>query len=90
MSRKRDKLEVIYDILLNIKEKKGKANPTHILYRSNLSYSMLQEYLQDLLRRRFIKEERIKDKKIYSITKEGEIFLLKYKEIRDFVDSFVT
>ncbi len=51
---------------------------------------MLQEYLQDLLRRRFIKEERIKDKKIYSITKEGEIFLLKYKEIRDFVDSFVT
>ena len=39
---------------------------------------------------KFLKEVKIdKDKKGYSITKEGEMFLLKYKEIRAFVDSFV-
>jgi len=90
MSRKRDKLEVIYDMLITIREKKGKANPTHILYRSNLSYHMLQEYIKDLIHRKFIKEDVEKSKRTYFITKEGETFLLKYKEIREFVDSFVT
>jgi len=49
MSRKRERIVIIYDILKVIQEKGGKAIPTHILYKSNLSSQMLKEYLADLI-----------------------------------------
>jgi predicted transcriptional regulator len=49
MNKKRDRLQVIYDILKVIKEKNGRIKPTHILYKSNLSHQMMDEYLRELL-----------------------------------------
>ena len=38
MNKKRDRLQVIFDILKTISEKSGRIKPTHILYKSNMSY----------------------------------------------------
>ena len=54
MSKKRTRLEVTYDILQVIRNRNGKIKPTHILYKSNLSYQMMDEYLRELIQKSFI------------------------------------
>ncbi|NCO11817.1 hypothetical protein CO038_02465 [Candidatus Pacearchaeota archaeon CG_4_9_14_0_2_um_filter_39_13] len=92
MGKKRDRLEIIKDILKVIREKSGKIKPTHILYKSNLSYQMMDEYLQELKSKEFIVEHTLKTKgkesKTYSITDKGLKFLEKYRMIVDFTESF--
>jgi predicted transcriptional regulator len=61
MERKRNKLEVIFDILKVIREKSGKIKPTHILYKSNLSYLMMKDYLNELIEKGLIKEQSFND-----------------------------
>ncbi len=38
MNTRRDRVEIVFDILRSIQEKKTKMKPTHLLYKSNLSY----------------------------------------------------
>ena len=94
MSRKRNRLEIIRDILVVIRDKSGKIKPTHILYKSNLSHQMMDEYLQELISKDFIVEHEIvkgKNKiksKTYSVTSKGLTFLDKYRAITEFTESF--
>lgn len=89
MNRKRERLEIIHDILKALQDKGGKLKPTHILYKSNLSYQMLTEYLTDLIEKRLIIEEEDKKKnKFYSITEKGLNFLNDFKVIRNFMESY--
>ena len=74
-----------------IQEKNGKAKPTRILYKSNLSHIMMKEYLKDLLTRGLIKETIAKDSKAgrtYSLTSKGTDYLSQYRTIVSFMDSF--
>ena len=88
MERKRSKLEVIRDILLVIQGKNGRARPTQILYKSNLSHIMMKDYLADLISRGFIKESHAKDGRTYSITEKGVKYLSEYHTIINFMESF--
>ncbi len=88
MNKKRSRLEVIRDILEVIRGRNGKIKPTHILYKSNLSHQMMEEYLQDLIIKKFIIENRTKDGKTYSITEKGNNYLDKYRLITEFTESF--
>ena len=88
MNRKRERLQVIYDILKTIREKDGKVKPTHILYKSNLSHQMMEEYLKELISKNFIIENKTNKGKTYSLTQKGFDYLSKYKFIVDFIDSF--
>lgn len=85
---KRDRLQVIKDILKVVQEKSGKIRPTHIMYKANLSHQMLEEYLKELMDKGFIKEEKQKKGKTYSITDKGHNYLQQYKLIINFTDSF--
>jgi predicted transcriptional regulator len=87
-TRKRDRLQVIHDILKAIQEKDGKIRPTHILYKSNLSHQMMDEYLKDLIEKGFVKESKTKEGKTYSLEQKGFEFLAKYKTITEFLDAF--
>lgn len=88
MNKKRNRLQIIHDILGVIKERNGKIKPTHILYKSNLSYQMMEEYLNELIAKNFVVETRTKKGKTYSITEKGMKYLQEYKLITSFADSF--
>jgi predicted transcriptional regulator len=87
--KKRERTQIIYDILKAIKDKGDKVKPTHILYKSNLSHQMLQEYINELIEKDFIEENfDKKDNKTYSLKKKGYNFLYEYKIIREFLESY--
>ncbi|MFW6286065.1 MAG: winged helix-turn-helix domain-containing protein [Nanoarchaeota archaeon] len=64
--KKRERTQIIHDILKAIKDKGNNVKPTHILYKSNLSHQMLQEYINELIEKNFM-EENIDKKKIKHI-----------------------
>ena len=88
MSKKRNHLEVIHDILKTINQKNGNIKPTHILYKSNLSHQMMEEYLKELIGKDFVIENKEKKGKTYSITSKGIKYLQEYKLIINFTESF--
>lgn len=88
MSAKRDRLQVIHDILKAIQDKNGLIKPTHILYKANLSSQMLSEYLRDLIEREFIVETPTTRGRTYSLTEKGFHYLREYKTIVEFIDVF--
>ncbi|MEK6801002.1 MAG: winged helix-turn-helix domain-containing protein [Nanoarchaeota archaeon] len=90
MERKRSHLEVIRDILQVVRNKNGRAKPTHILYKSNLSHNMMKDYLDELITKKFIVEEKDESGKgrIYKITEKGNKYLFEYNRIVGFMDSF--
>ena len=88
MNKKRNRLEIIKDILEVIKSKNGKIKPTHILYKSNLSHGMMEQYLSELLEKEFITENLVSGKKTYGVTEKGFNYLNQYNVIANFTDSF--
>lgn len=79
---------MIKDILSTIDNKKGGIKPTHILYKSNLSHHMMDDYLTELISKEFITKKQIKNGRIYLITKKGKDYLDQYKLIVSFTESF--
>jgi predicted transcriptional regulator len=88
MGKKRTRLEIMHDILEVIKNKNGKVKPTHILYKSNLSYQMMDEYLKELISKEFISQKNLKHGRTYVMNEKGFKFLEKYSVIRNFTESF--
>ncbi|MEK6918296.1 MAG: winged helix-turn-helix domain-containing protein [Nanoarchaeota archaeon] len=88
MAKKRERLEVIRDILKSIREKRN-IKPTRLLYASNLSPQMFKEYVDELLAKGFVSIATDKDeKRTFSLTKKGNEFLDQYKLIENFVQNF--
>jgi predicted transcriptional regulator len=83
---KRNKLEIIRDILRIIQESHS-IKPTPLLRRSNISSSRFKGYYLDLLEKEFIRETSGKNKKII-LTKKGNKYLEKYSTIINFIEEF--
>lgn len=89
MKRKRDRLEVIYDILKIIRHYNNSIRPTPLLRYSNLSSQSFSEYVSELLEKGFIKEIiDEKGRKFFTLTDKGFEYLEKYKLIIGFIDEF--
>jgi predicted transcriptional regulator len=73
MVKYRRRFQIIADII-HVAEKGAKK--TKIMYFANLSYKLLQKYLDDSLRVGFIQESRDG----YESTDKGRLFLEKYAE----------
>jgi len=87
-AKKRDRLEIIRDILKAIRETR-EIKPTRLLYASNLSPQMFKEYINELISKKFILLEiNEQDKKNFSLTPKGNNFLQEYRAIEEFVDNF--
>jgi len=88
MKKKRERLEVIRDILKAVQTNRN-IKPTRLLYASNLSPQMFKDYVNELIEKKFIQIEfDKKEKKFFILTKKGYDFLQEYKTIENFVDNF--
>jgi len=85
---KRNKIEIIYDILNAIKEKNNKIKITHILFKANLSHIKLKEYLKDLEEKNLIEIYYEKKQKYFRLSELGEEYRLKLKQMKKFIETF--
>lgn len=75
-----------------IQNKGGRIKPTHLLYKANLSYQLLAEYLKELEEKSLIVEEEVGKKKSAKkeivLTEKGFDFLGQYQKMKEFQESF--
>lgn len=89
MAKKRERLEVIYDMLKIIRDKNNSIKPTPLLRYSNLSSQRFGEYYAELLKKKLVKEiEDKKGRKHITLTDKGFTYLEKYRVITGFIDEF--
>jgi len=86
-SRPRTPIKISFDILYTIYKNGGKARPTRILYRANLSYERMQRYLKTLIEKGLIKEERNRHT-YYTLTERGLEFISEFMKMERLVEAF--
>jgi len=88
-AKKRDRLEVIFDILKVVRDHHNSIRPTPLLRYANLSSSSFTEYYNELTAKGFVKEVTdSKGRKYVTLTDKGFKFLERYKMILGFIDEF--
>jgi len=86
---KRNRLQVIHDILKVISNHNNSIKPTPLLRYSNLSSQSFSEYYKELLEKELIKEAKDKKgRKYITLTDKGFVYLEKYKTIIGFIEDF--
>ena len=89
MAKKRERIDIIEDMLLSIKDKGGKIKPTHLMYKANLAHSQMNSYLEELIEKNFIEKTKNKGNNTYLIlTDKGFKFIEKINEIKEFEKTF--
>ncbi|HEY4674495.1 MAG TPA: winged helix-turn-helix domain-containing protein [Candidatus Bathyarchaeia archaeon] len=79
-SKRRDRLYIIAEILEIAKDGTLK---TQIMYRANLSFTQLNDYLRFMLRISLLEKILVNDKDMYKTTDKGLDFLQRYHEINE-------
>lgn len=78
--KRRDKLYIIAEILEIAKDGVLK---TQIMYRANLSFTQLNDYLKFMLKNGLLDKILSNDKEVYKATEKGINFLQRYHEITE-------
>ena len=79
-TKRRDKLFIIAEIIDIARDGSLK---TQIMYRANLSFTQLNDYLKFMLRISLLETVSENDKSIYRATEKGLDFLQRYREINE-------
>lgn len=85
---KRNKIEIMKDIMNIIQDNKNSIKPTPLLRKSNMSSTRFKEYLQEMIAKEFIQEIGTNEGKKIILTNKGFKFLEKYRTIVEFIDEF--
>ena len=89
MAKKRDRLEIIYQMLKLIQEHHNSIRPTPLLRYTNISSQSFSEYYNELIEKGFIREVQEKGNRNYvTLTDKGFKYLEKYQYILGFIDEF--
>lgn len=75
---RRDRLGILAEIIETAKTKQGK---TKIMYKVNLSFSQVNEYLAFLAEMGFIKVQKENGRKNYETTSKGYSYVDNYEEM---------
>jgi predicted transcriptional regulator len=75
---RRDRLHILAEIMETTRESQLK---TRIMYKANLSFSQVNEYLSFLTRMGFIRLHVEKGKKLYKTTTKGRLYIENYMEM---------
>lgn len=82
ITKRRDQLSIIANIIDNAR--KG-TRKTQIMYRANLSFTQLNEYITFLLDTGLIQQQTVKGKELYIATVKGVLFAQIYSELLDII-----
>lgn len=86
---KRERLEIIKDILKIIQENKNNIRVTPLLRKSNLSSERFYKYLDELTKKELIiKKTNKQNNSLLSLTQKGQEFIGKYQAIKNFINEF--
>jgi len=88
MPKKRDRMQIIEDMLSAIQSKGGEIKPTHLMYKSNLSHNQMSSYLEELIEKEFVGKIEKNNYEYLIITDRGHKFLNKLREMKEFEESF--
>ncbi len=78
-SKRRDKLSIIAEILEIAKDGSLK---TQIMYKANLSFAQLNEYLKFMLKIQLLRKSVDKGKAVYEATPKGLEFLQRHSDLK--------
>jgi predicted transcriptional regulator len=78
---RRSKMETYCDIVKAIGA--GAEKPTHIMYRANLSWTVMQGYIKDLEAQGLVVSQESDGKRLYKLTEKGFLLLKQYVSIKE-------
>ena len=81
--KRRDRIEIVAEIL---RLAQNDVKKTRIMYRGNLSYAAVNEYLEFMLKRGLLdkfEKEKTGSHDLYRCAKKGQIFLEHYNQINE-------
>ncbi|MDG6904752.1 MAG: hypothetical protein JRN20_03080 [Nitrososphaerota archaeon] len=81
---RRSRIETFFDVLCTIGN--GNEKPTHIMYKANLSWSVMQIYTNSLIRKGLVVFEENDGKKRYRLTDKGRQIMQQYLSIKEDLD----
>jgi len=79
-AKRRDKLYIIAEILEIARDGTLK---TQIMYRANLSFTQLNDYLKFMINGKLLDKVSQNDKDIYKASEKGMDFLVRYRELTE-------
>lgn len=89
MSKRREKSEIIHDMLEALWKSRSGLKPTHLIYKSNISHVRLKKHIEELLDKGLVREATGDGgHRVYRITEGGKEFLKELERMKKFVDSF--
>lgn len=88
MQRKRNRLDIIYDMLYTISNKGGRIKPTHLMYKANLSHTQMKLYLEELMEKSLVEEEARAGRTMLVITQKGFSFIQQFNQMKEFEKTF--
>ncbi len=83
----RSKIRIYMDILQAVQEA-GRAKPTHVLQKANLSHERLTRYLGELVEKNLVSENQDDGNRYYALTERGIKFLDELRRAETFVAGF--
>jgi predicted transcriptional regulator len=80
---RRSKLEMYLDIL-KVLAHWGPRKMTHVMYKANVNFSLLEGYLGFLIKKELIEKRIIKrERKVYAIAQRGITVLKLFRELKE-------
>jgi predicted transcriptional regulator len=78
---RRSKMETYCEIVKAVGS--GAQKPTHIMYKANLSWGVMQGYIKNLEEQGIITFKESEGKRTYNLTPKGFALLTKYMALKD-------
>jgi len=88
MARKRNRIDIIADMLSSILDKGGEIKPTHLMYKSNLAHNQMKTYLEELIEKNCVRKITKNNHEYLIITNDGSRLLEKIREMKEFERTF--
>jgi len=86
--KKRTRVEIIEEILQMVAMKRGRIKQTHLMYKANLSYKLLKQYVNELIANGMLEEKKEGSNIFIYLKPKGQDFLAKYRKMKEFQNAF--